>query len=120
MIIAVDFDGVLVTDEFPDIGKEDHEMSSVIRNLTKTPGVKVILWTSRTAGPLLAAIEWCLERGIQFDAINDNAPSNKAKYEKEFPNGTRKVYADVYVDDHNLEYNRGKAINLLKRYIRKG
>lgn len=67
-------------------------------------GHEVILWTSRVDAELAAAVEWCNSYGLYFCAVNDNAPSNKAKYLAKYPNGTRKVYADIYVDDHNLEY----------------
>ena len=56
-----------------------------------------------------AAIAWCEDRGLHFCAINDQAPSNKEKYLEMYPNGTRKVYADIYVDDHNLEYRLEKT-----------
>ncbi len=56
--------------------------------------------TPRSNGDLLLeAINWLLDKGFPFDRVNDNAPFNVAKY-----NGanTRKVYADVYIDDHNV------------------
>lgn len=105
MIIAVDFDGILTTDAgcFPRIGPPNDGMIGLMKELI-ADGHEVILWTCRVDKPLQEAVTWCAERGINFCAVNDNAPSNKAKYMKEYPNGTRKVYADIYIDDHNLEY----------------
>lgn len=103
MIIAVDFDGVLCEDKFPAIGMERPRMIDMVRRLIRA-GHEVILWTSRVDGRLEEALRWCDERGLDFCAVNDNAPSNKGMYEHMYPNGTRKVYADVYVDDHSLEW----------------
>lgn len=103
MIIAVDFDGVLCENEFPKIGKPDYVMTSFVRELIDM-GHEVILWTSRVDQPLVDAVEWCNDRGLHFCAVNDNAPSNKAKYSSTYPNGTRKVYADIYIDDHNPRF----------------
>ena len=44
------------------------------------------------------ALEWCAEHGIEFDAVNDNTEEQKEMY----GNNPRKIYADIYIDDHNL------------------
>lgn len=103
MIIAVDFDGILCEDEFPAIGKPNYEMISFTRELIDK-GHEVILWTSRADNRLTEAVDWCHDRGLHFAAVNENAPSNRAKYEKDHPRGTRKVYADIYIDDHDPYY----------------
>lgn len=118
MIIAVDFDGVLVQSAFPKIGGPDHEMVDLVRLLIQKSDVEVVLWTSRVDQPLEDAIAWCEQMGLVFDAINDNAPSNKRKYGKLYPNGTRKVYADYYLDDHNMGYSRQMAIDIIKSILR--
>lgn len=118
MIIAVDFDGVLVQSVFPKIGEPDHEMVDLVRLLIQKSGVEVVLWTSRVDQPLEDAIAWCEQMGLTFDAINDNAPSNKRKYGKLYPDGTRKVYADYYLDDHNMGYSRQMAIDTIKSILR--
>ena len=103
MIIAVDFDGVLAKNTFPEIGAPIYQNISLVRQLIDL-GHEVILWTSRAGAELENAVKWCNDRGLHFCAVNDNAPSNIAKYKQKYPNGTRKVYADVYVDDHSLSY----------------
>ena len=103
MIIAVDFDGVLVKNAFPGIGAPIYQNVSLVRQLIDL-GHEVVLWTSRADAELENAVKWCNDRGLHFCAVNDNAPSNIAKYKQKYPNGTRKVYADVYVDDHSLPY----------------
>lgn len=101
MIVAVDFDGVLCDDRFPEIGQPNTENITVVKRMIEA-GFEVILWTCRCDNELTKAVEWCKEWGLNFCAVNENAPSNIAKYKDMYPNGTRKVYADVYIDDHNL------------------
>lgn len=100
MIIAVDFDGILCENEFPEIGRPNYDMVSFVREMIDI-GHEVILWTSRVDKELDAAVDWCGDRGLHFCAINENAPSNMSEYKSKYPNGTRKVYADIYIDDHN-------------------
>lgn len=105
MIIAVDFDGILAGSgkEFPDIGNANYTMVSLVRDLIDA-GHEVVLWTSRTGKALELALTWCEAYKLHFCAVNDNAPSNKAKYQAEYPQGTRKVNADIYLDDHDPTY----------------
>lgn len=113
-IMAVDFDGTLVSDRFPDIGEERKQFCDVIRTLQRL-GVKSILWTSRTGSALREAIEWCEEHDLHFDTVNENLPEVI-----ELVGGvdTRKVYADVYFDDRNryvdVSLMRGKIVEVCK------
>ena len=93
-IIAVDFDGTLVEDKFPEIGKI---VEPVWKDalLAQKKGAKLILWTSRDHERLKAAVEFCTQNGLHFDAINDNLDECKVL----FNNSTRKVYANEYWDD---------------------
>lgn len=127
MIIAVDFDGILAkkTDNFPEIGPPVYNMVSFARELIDE-GHEVVLWTSRTDKALEDAIEWCEDRGLHFCAVNENAPTNIAKWIEKYPSGTRKVSADLYLDDHNPwfvnnEKNSGheKAIESLIMTVRR-
>lgn len=105
MIIAVDFDGILTkTDKpFPAVGTPNFRMINFVLELV-AEGHEVVLWTSRTGPALSDALDLCRSYGIQFCAVNDQAPSNKAKYLSAYPQGTRKVNADLYIDDHNPDY----------------
>lgn len=113
MIIAVDFDGVLCSNEFPAIGKPNYNMIRVIKDVIAA-GHEVVLWTSRVETELENAVKWCEEHGLHFCAINDAAPSNKAKYAGVYKTTPRKIYADVYVDDHGVDYTEKKAVTLLE------
>lgn len=93
-IIAVDFDGTLCENKYPEIGEPRKD---VIQKLIKEQqaGARVILWTCRRGAYLLAAIYWALDHGIEFDAVNENLPET-VEY---FGGDTRKVCADEYWDD---------------------
>lgn len=116
MIIAVDFDGVLCDHQFPNIGAPKYEVISLVRQLIDLKQ-EVVLWTSRTDAELQNAVDWCDNYGLHFCAVNENAPSNIAKYREKYPNGTRKVFADVYVDDHSLGYVTNRKVDTTKSIV---
>lgn len=93
-VIAVDFDGTLCENRWPEIGSMNVELIDYLRRCRAT-GDKLILWTNREGEELYEALVWCRERGLEFDAVNDNLPENI----RHFGNNSRKVYADVYIDD---------------------
>ena len=70
MVIAVDFDGTIVTNEFPNIGKEIPFATDVLRKILSEGKYKLILWTSREGERQREAVEWCNQRGIYFYAVN--------------------------------------------------
>ena len=70
-IIAVDFDGCLCADAWPEIGEENKDALNELRK-EKLLGTRIILWTCRSGRKLQEAIDWCKERGITFDEINAN------------------------------------------------
>lgn len=100
-IVAVDFDGTIVEDRFPDIGKPIRGMVDLLKTL-QSKDVKLILWTCRDNDTedrsLDRAVEFCKSLGIVFDAVNTNIPETISM----FNNDTRKVYADVYLDDKSV------------------
>lgn len=113
MIIAVDFDGVIVEDKFPGIGEVDCLVVSALK-LLQTRGHKLILWTSRVNDRLAEAVDTCDRVGLKFDAINSGEPDNLAEY------GTdpRKVYADVYIDDHSMCYTKSLLYAWLNKMVK--
>ena len=116
MIVAIDFDGVLCQSEFPQIGPPNYEMISLVRQLIDA-GHEVVLWTSRHGKELEDAVEWCKDWGLVFCAVNEPAPSNHEHYKDKYPTQSRKIYADIYIDDHNLEYiynSRNGAGHMIK------
>ncbi len=98
MIIAVDFDGTIVDHEYPEIGREKPFAIDVLRKLAEE-GNKIILWSVREGELLDEAVQYCKERGLVFYAVNSEEPSNALFGGAQ---STRKLRADLYIDDHNL------------------
>lgn len=96
-IYAVDFDGTLCVESFPEIGAPNTELIAFLREERKL-GNKVILWTCRVADRLQEAVSWCKEQGLEFDTVNANIPE-MLEY---WGNDPRKVFADIYIDDKAL------------------
>lgn len=97
MIIAIDFDGTIVQDSYPSIGMVNPSAKRVINRLF-SEGHYIIIWTCRTGDHLTQAVNFLLSEGIRFSRINENEPVNLKLYKEP----SRKVYADVYIDDKNL------------------
>jgi hypothetical protein len=93
--IAVDFDGTIVEHAYPQIGKEKLFAFQTLKQLNKM-GANLILWTFRTGKELDEAVEFCRKNGVEFYAVNRNYP-------EEVFNETisRKIDADIYIDDKN-------------------
>ena len=94
-IIAVDFDGTIVEDEFPLIGKVIESTVTRIKQ-EQAKGSKIILWTCRNKDALEAAVKFCRDKlDLHFDAINENLDEVKILYGGD----TRKIFATEYWDD---------------------
>lgn len=98
MIIAIDFDGTIVEDQFPEIGNMIPGAKEIINKLNYE-GYTIIIWTCRTGVELAKAILWLAENEIKYNYINQNCPISNAKYGG---GDTRKVYANLYIDDRGL------------------
>lgn len=73
-IIAVNFDGTLCENKWPEIGEPNTELISYLIEMRKTFDAKIILWTCRAGEMLDKAVNWCSEHGLEFDAVNENLP----------------------------------------------
>ena len=91
MIIAIDFDGTIVEDKYPSIGKEK---PFVIKD-----GHKLILWTVREGKTLNEAVSFCKERGVEFYAVNRDYPEEEKDWNKHY---SRKLKVDLFIDDRNV------------------
>jgi hypothetical protein len=95
-IIAVDFDGTIVEHKYPKIGKEMYFAFDALKVL-RSKGHRLILWTYRTGKELDAAIAYCHKNGVVFYAVNENYPGETAN-----GNFSRKLRADIFIDDRNV------------------
>jgi len=106
-VLAVDFDGTVVTGGFPDITKAEpvEHAVEVLKSLVEA-GYKITLWTCRENHPtdtskqfLTDAKLWLEERGIKLYSANETPVSDDFRE----PTGLRrKAYADWYIDDRNV------------------
>ncbi len=94
MIIAVDFDNTLAFTDYPSIISPNQP---VIDYIKAHKGDTIILYTCRHGQDLTDAVEWCKQQGIVFDYINENTKELIEKY-----GDSRKIAADVYIDDKNV------------------
>lgn len=98
MTIAVDFDGTIVTHEYPNIGKEIPFAVQTLKML-QDDGHKLILWTVREWDLLRDAIQWCREKGLEFYAANKDYPEEEEQNNNHY---SRKLKADIWIDDRNI------------------
>ena len=97
MKIAVDFDGTIVEHRYPKIGEEIPFATETLKILAQERH-KLILWTVREGELLEEAIEWCRQRGVFFYSVNKDYPEE----EKSHNGFSRKLKADLFIDDRNL------------------
>jgi|TARA_B110000027_G_scaffold68315_1_gene73034 hydroxymethylpyrimidine pyrophosphatase-like HAD family hydrolase len=96
LIIAIDFDGTIVEDAYPKIGKPMIFAFETMKKL-QSEGHRLILWTYRTDKKLQEAVDFCKQQGLEFYAINKSYP------EEEFDGKiSRKINATFFVDDRNI------------------
>lgn len=96
MIIAVDFDGTIVEHRYPAIGKERLFAFDTLKALQRN-GHILLLWTYRSGALLDEAVEYCRLNGIEFYAVNSSYPEEKCTDDI-----SRKVNADLFIDDRNF------------------
>ena len=95
-IIAIDFDGTIVEDRFPAIGKPMPFALETLKML-ENDGYRLILWTYRHGSKLEEAVEFLNKHGINLYAVNRSYPD-----EKSHPSDvSRKIHADIFIDDRN-------------------
>jgi len=96
LTLAVDFDGTIVEDEYPKIGKPKLFAFDTLQKL-QDKGHRLILWTYRNGTTLEEAVQFCKEHGIVFYAVNKSFPEEKFD-----PKYSRKINADLFIDDRNV------------------
>lgn len=99
MTIAIDFDGTIVEHEYPKIGKEKPFAIETLKMLIADRH-QLILWSVREGELLEEAVQWCKERGVEFYAINRDFPEEDGTNNNK--NFSRKVKADMFIDDRNI------------------
>lgn len=93
MIYAVDFDGTLCID-----GRPNERLIRFLQ-IRQRMGDTVILWTCRDGKRLTEAVAFLHNNGFVPNLVNVNSPAAI----RMLGHDPRKVYADVYIDDKNIE-----------------
>lgn len=93
MKIAIDFDGTIVEDAYPEIGQPMLFAFETMKELQKRRH-QLILWTYRSGTELEEAVEFCRENGVEFYAVNQSYPEEQFDVES-----SRKIHAHVFIDD---------------------
>ena len=93
-LFAVDFDGTIVTHDYPNIGTAINGAISVLQELADN-GHKIILYTMRSNKELEDAIKYCKDSKIEIFSVNEN-PTQKTWTK------SPKIYAHYYIDDASV------------------
>lgn len=96
LTIAIDFDGTIVEDDYPNIGKPRIFAFETLKKLQED-GHRLILWTYRSGVRLEETIDFCTKNDIHFYAVNKSFPEEQFDYTK-----SRKILADLFIDDRNI------------------
>ncbi|MGN0706605.1 MAG: hypothetical protein ACI4JC_01215 [Faecalibacterium sp.] len=117
-VIAIDFDGCLCEDNYPEVGTPNWEVINEAKRIQNS-GACLILWTCRAGKDLEAAVGACREWGLEFDAINENPQFMIDLY----GNDCRKIGADEYWDDRSVWMGTPGAFRNIRgiscRYIKR-
>ena len=116
LVIAVDFDGTLCETDFPKIALQTSEQNDLMKKLIslRSHGHKIILWTCRGDNEkypaLTEAINWCKERGLYFDAVNENLHN-----QKKLSGPSPKIIANIYIDDLAANFKDWRNVLCLEK-----
>jgi len=94
MIICVDFDGTIVTHDYPNIGKPVPDALRVLQELRRADH-KIILFTMRSGKNLKEAERYLQNNGVQLYGVNRN-PTQRSWTQ------SPKAYGHLYIDDAAL------------------
>ena len=97
LVIAVDFDGTVVEDRYPEIGRLMPFAVETLKQLERD-GHRLVLWTYRHGRRLKEAVAFMEGHGIRFYAVNMSFPGE----EEDLKGYSRKIHADLFIDDRNV------------------
>ena len=95
-VIAVDFDGTVVTHSYPRVGDDAPYAANALRwLLAASPSVRYVLWTMRSGDTLADAVAWYERQQIPLFGVNVNPEQHEWTQ-------SPKAYANIYIDDAAL------------------
>jgi len=109
-VVAIDFDGTLVTllptGSYPKCGKWLKNARRFLRWLGYQPSIERVLWTCRIGPALDVALDYMEKDGFGRDwwhGVNESAPS----VGKWMTHCSRKIFANMYIDDRGFGSGAG-------------
>jgi len=96
-IIAIDFDGTIVQDKYPDIGNPYPGAIQAINELYDD-GYCIIIDSCRARDKEDEMIDWLNRNGVKYCHCNENCRILIRRYSTD----CRKISADIYIDDKSL------------------
>lgn len=97
VILSIDFDGTIVKDEYPGIGKPLPGAIQAINELYES-GYCIIINSCRARDKEDEMIGWLNRNGVKYCHCNENCCERIVKYRTD----CRKISADIYIDDKSL------------------
>lgn len=97
LILAIDFDGTIVEIDYPHIGKLKKDAVKYINKLY-AEGYIIVINSCRADEVEEEMCKFLCKMGIKYHHVNKNDPSLIEYYGFD----TRKISADIYIDDKNL------------------
>jgi len=97
VILSIDFDGTIVKDEYPGIGKPLPGAIQVINELYDD-GYCIIINSCRARDKEDEMIDWLNRNGVKYCHCNENCCERIVKYRTD----CRKISADCIIDDKSL------------------
>lgn len=96
MVIAIDFDGTIVEDAYPEIGEPKLFALETLQTMVKNHH-QLILWTTREGRALQEAVDFCAKHNVEFYAINKSYPDERFE-----DIGSRKIICDLFISNKNF------------------
>ena len=97
VILSIDFDGTIVKDEYPGIGKPLPGAIQAINELYES-GYCIIINSCRAREREDEMIDWLNRNGVKYCHCNENCCERIVKYRTD----CRKISADCIIDDKSL------------------
>jgi len=98
IVLAIDFDNTIAYTSYPKIDSDVPNAKRVI-NEFYDEGYGIIINTCREGLALADAINYLNDKGIKYDYINCNFPHRIEQFKAD----CRKISADCYIDDKNID-----------------
>lgn len=107
---CIDFDDTItINTKFPSVGELNPHADRVIRRI-KENGGEICIWTCRTGEHEVSVRDFLEKHNIPYDSFNDILPCERILW----GDGGRKVYSDLYIDDHGVYAMMCGGINWLE------